>query len=775
MSEGPRPRLPRAALGAGAFLLAAGLFAAFRVLPEWRASNPRPARAVEKAREIALSAGATLSRASVSLEGRPGAETTFERAYRRLRGGAPAYLEATGGAMAWTVSGSLDVPETGTGPARFAFFPDGSFQALEWNPAGSVFEAADAKAQARRRAFFDRIEVPLAAGQQRTGEFEFAAGNTVIRVRPLEPASGKPREGLVLQESGNVSFSAARQLSDPDAPKLFNAEGIVRRLYRFVPSLLLFLAVVTLFGVLLYKRRLGFTIGIALVVLAAVYELAGGISGAEGSVGGFLAFVIGARIFLLLYLLGLWIVAESLLRDTVPGFTTSLDAFAAGRLGPRGGRAILAGLGGGAALVGVSLLAFAAAALAAPSGAWPSAPSFPYPLFQAHKGPFFEGAFDTARFVFFVALFRFVLPRRFASVAAAILFALHSSSAMPLHPWGAGFALSLAFAAVLLWAFDRYGLAALLVAAVSSALLRDALLACMHLDGSLFPALLTVVPLVAIAAAGAIGLARSERDEEGRLDAPGYVRRLESERRVKYEMDLLSRMQLSLLPEKPPAVPGLELAVKTILATEAGGDLYDFVEDESGALWIAAGDVSGHGYSCGIQQAMVMASLASLVKAGRMPSDILVEIDRVLRMGRRGGRLFTSLALLKLDPSTGGGVLANAGHPFPILLHDGKSVEIAGSGLPLGQGPKRTYTDVPFEIPKGGVLVIASDGLFEGPDRFDAPYGFDRPRAVLESTSLWRRPPDSIVEALLADWRRHVGEGAPSDDTTILVVKRPLF
>ncbi|MGZ6988505.1 MAG: hypothetical protein ACXVH0_06070 [Thermoanaerobaculia bacterium] len=51
----------------------------------------------------------------------------------------------------------------------------------------------------------------------------------------------------------------------------------------------------------------------------------------------------------------------------------------------------------------------------------------------------------------------------------------------------------------------------------------------------------------------------------------------------------------------------------------------------------------------------------------------------------------------------------------------------------------------------------------------------DRPRTVLESTSLWRRPPESIVEALFADWRLHVGEGAPSDDTTILVVKRPLF
>ncbi len=758
----------------GALLLAAGLFAALRVLPEWRAPNPRPSGLIEKARAIASSAGATLSRASVGLEGRPDATTTFERAYRRLRGEAPPYLEATGGAMAWIVSGSLDVPMAGAGPGQFAFLPDGSLQAFQWSPAGSLFGATDTKAQPLRRAFFDRIEMPLAAGQGRVGsEFEFSGGNAVIRVHPLEHAPGAPAECLVLQERGNVFFSASRQLSDPDAAKRFNPEGITRQLYKFVPAVLLFLLVVTLFGVLLYKRRLAFRIGIALVLLALVYEIAAGL-GDDANVGGLVGFVIAVRIFLLLYLLGLWTVAESLLRDTVPGFTTSLDAFAAGRLGPRGARAILAGLGGGAALVGVSLLAFSAAALASPSGVWPSAPSFPYPLFQAQKGPFFEGAFDTALFVLFVALFRFVVPRRFASVAAAALFGLYTSVSMPLHPWGAGLALALALAVVLLWAFERYGLAALLVAAVSSALLRDALVAGLHLDGNLSSALLTVVPLLAVAASGAVGLSRPERDEEGRLDAPGYVRRLESERRVKYEMDLLSRMQLSLLPQKPPAVEGLELCVKTILATEAGGDLYDFVQDESGALWIAAGDVSGHGYSCGIQQAMVMAALASLVKAGRTPSSILLEIDRVLRMGR-SERLFTSVALLRLDPATGSGLLANAGHPFPLLLHEGRATEISGSGLPLGQGPKRTYADVPVEIPRGAVLVIASDGLFEGSDRFDAPYGFDRPRTVLESTSLWRRPAESIVEALLADWRLHVGEGPPSDDTTILVVKRPLF
>jgi serine phosphatase RsbU (regulator of sigma subunit) len=390
------------------------------------------------------------------------------------------------------------------------------------------------------------------------------------------------------------------------------------------------------------------------------------------------------------------------------------------------------------------------------------------------KNPFWEGTFDCALFVLLVALARFLLPRRAAGVAGTAVFSLYLSNGIPLAPWGAALCLSFALSAILAAVFDRYGLAALLAATLSSALLRDTAVAALSLPSEFFPGLIAALSLVAMGAIGAVALRRPEREDQARVDAPEYVRRLESERRVKYEMDLLSRMQLSLLPEKPPAVPGLELGVRTLLATEAGGDLYQFLTDESGVFWIAAGDVSGHGYSCGIQQAMVMAALGSLVREGRSPAGILLEVDRVLRMGN-SPRQFTTLALLRLDPATGRGLLANAGHPCPFLLAEGRAQEIATAGLPLGQGPARTYADVGLEIPPGGILVLASDGLFEGLDRFDEPYGFDRPRAVLEGVGLFRRPPEAIVEALLADWRLHVGDGPPSDDTTVLVVKRPLF
>jgi serine phosphatase RsbU (regulator of sigma subunit) len=768
-------RLPPVWLLGGGVLLAAGLAAAFAVLPEWRIRPPRPANAVESASAAMKDAGAALTKASVSFSERPDLSSDFERAYRRLGSGARAYLEASGGAFAWTVKGSLSLAGGGVGAVEIAFSPDGSIQAVDWSPEGSLFEGPDEKTRSVRHAFSAKLGDLVRGGRKKAGdELNFPATNVMVGIQPLEPGPGEPGENVQTVESGAIKLSVARRLRDPDAPGHFNAQGIARRFYRFIPALVVFLAVATAFGLLLYRRRLGFRIAIVLTALALVYEVLGGVSTEELAGGGFVAFVIGFRVFALLYLLALWAVAESLLRDTVPDFTTSLDSFVARRLGPRGGVAIFSGLGAGAAIAGITLLAFAAAALAAPYGALPAGPSFRYPLFQAQKGPFYEGSFNAALFLLFVALLRFVLPRRWAGTAGAILFALYLSSAMPLAPWGASLALCLLYALVFQSVFDAHGLAALLVAAISSALLRDALVACRTLDGNALGAFATVLPLLGIAAAGAIGLRRPASEEEGRLDAPEYVRRLESERRVKYEMDLLSRMQLSLLPEKPPLVDGLDLAVKTVLATEAGGDLYDFVIDDAGSLWIAAGDVSGHGYSCGIQQAMVMAALASLVKAGRKPSDILVEIDRVLRMGR-SGRLFTSVALLNLDPKTGKGLLANAGHPYPLLLHEGACRELTGSGLPLGQGPERTYEDVPVDLPKGGVLVMASDGLYEGPDLRDFPYGYDRPRDVLTSVSLWRRPADAIVEALFADWRRHVGDGVPADDTTILVVKRPLF
>jgi len=198
------------------------------------------------------------------------------------------------------------------------------------------------------------------------------------------------------------------------------------------------------------------------------------------------------------------------------------------------------------------------------------------------------------------------------------------------------------------------------------------------------------------------------------------------------------------------------------------------VRDRAGRWWIAAGDVAGHGYSCAIAQAMVKAALAGLLEGGRTPAEVLGETDRVLRTAG-AGRSFTTLALLRLDPATGEALLANAGHPYPLLAEPGQAVrEVALPGLPLGQGPPRRYADLPLALVPGATLALCSDGLFEaaaaGRRARAEPYGFDRPRAVLGE--LAGRPAAEVLDGLLADWRRHRGPGAPDDDTTVVVLRR---
>jgi len=771
----PRTRLPWGPLLAGVAVLAAGAVAAHRVLPEWQPLAVTEEAALATAREEMTAVGATLL--SPKAKVRNGlASSELERAYRRLGREAPGWLSRHGTLASWVVSGQLRVPGIGTGPAEIAIARDGTLRRVEFT-SGSVFRVAapSGAVQGARERFADAVLSRLARGERIGPSTDHESGNTIVRVWALEAAGEGPQQVVTRLAPTTAVLILSRELADPDVgaryEKLtFRSLAIAIPLFGVVG-----LGVAVLFGVLLFRRRLGFRIAVGLGLLGfAAMVLSGSLFELGGQRGILAGFIVTGRVFMVLALVGYWSVAEALLRDTVPGFRTSLDALAVGRFSPRLGRAVIGGLGLGAVVAGLRLLLFSGVAAAGVPGVYAEAPSYVLPLFGGIANALLEGPFAAATLVLGAALFRHLMPRERADALGALGYALLYAFSFQVAPWGALLVLTLAEATLLLLAFRSFGLSGLLVAATAPALCRD-LLAALRFPGELLaPLLVASAALAALAWVGVAASRRPEREDEARLDTPDFVKRIENERRVQHEMDLLARMQVALLPDHPPEIPGLQIAARTILATEAGGDLYEFLVDEEGSLWVAAGDVAGHGFSCGIQGAMVKACLLTLVKAGRRPAEILVEIDRVLRAAQTGG-LFTSLLLARIDPSTGHGVLANAGHPYALLLVEGRARELGAAGLPLGKGPARVYEELEFELPGAASLVLASDGLFEGPDRFDEPYGYDRPRGVLERVGLWRRPAESILEALLGDWRGHVGEGDPADDTTVIVVRRAIW
>lgn len=758
MSRSSRTSRPLLALFVGALALAAGVVLARAWLPEWQPEVRDKSFYAQRYREVAQGVGVRLTpgepRAALRIETDEDNRETAR--WDTLGAGKAAAL----GAGAWIKvvhRGTLPGVQ-GTRPFRVELSPTGQVLALGWTPnPARIFQGGPAPR--RQTAPSQERLAALASLLLAPGE---RLGKPLDSGKGYELLGSDPLQRLEITASSNEQVLIQRELRGNGAEDSLR-ETLPLILLVILPRTLGVLTLVVLFFRLLAQRRIDFANGLYLAAISFAVSIAGVATLPtwpeifEQSMG---------ALFLSLWLMVSWSVGESYLRSFQPGLGTALDSLRSRRLGPRGGRALLRGVALGAGLAGFHL---AAAGLAAAiPGIWPTESTLRPPA--GSFTPFHEGGLLAAAMALALGLALRYLPERWVPWGAAPLGGLFLTLVgVSLGPVPAGLAATLAMAGLLVWSLRAFGLTTTLVASIASFLLPAAAFSGFHLAWLPVPFVVTAGSTLALLTLGWIGLSRPEQIEiEGRK-APAFIRRIEEERRLKYEMDLLARMQLGLLPAQVPEVPGWEIAVRSLLATEAGGDLYDFLDDEEGGLWIAAGDVAGHGYSCSIAQAMTAASLASLIHADQTPPRVLQRVDRVLR--RNGAhRHFTTLALMRLDPRTGAGRLANAGHPFPLLIRDGEVSEIAIAGLPLGQGPRREYQEIPVEIPPGSALVFCSDGLFEGTDWQGIPYGYDKPRDLLRT--LGGKPAAEILEALFADWRRHLGAQEHQDDTTVVVLKR---
>ncbi|HEX6903509.1 MAG TPA: PP2C family protein-serine/threonine phosphatase [Thermoanaerobaculia bacterium] len=757
----PTPTQPRKAryllgIALGLLAFAAGLVLAGTFLPEWRAGRPLDREVYrQKFRELAARGGFGLKpgepRVALVTRGPEQLEP-----FRPLGDEGSRWLEETGTAVRVSVQHEASRLD-GTGDLAFDFSLDGQPQLLSWWQGGrSVFELPSLEEA-------DRSATPLASLLLAPGETlgPNRGGIAMTFPRLLYPlhGGGRPQhltgfltQGVLLERAPGPVGEEAGAAADAQ---------MIRVITHGWGQIFLVLLLAGLFLVLLMKSRLSATNGALLAALTLVTLLP-----TPGSTfGPPFTYVLFSGI-VTLWVFFVWSSGESLLRSTGPGFTTSLDALRALRLGPRGGRALLVGLACGSALAGFRL-ALPSLAEALP-GVWLKRASLELPVFRPLGSPVADGAVVAGGVALALALALRVVPLSWAPVAAAVAAGLFLDP-LPLQPGLASLAANALFCGLLAWIARRYGLTALLTASMATFLLPAAAFSAMHFAWMPTSFAVTTGLLAVLALLGFLGITRSGSAEIARLAPPNFVRRLEEERRLRSEMALLATMQRGLLPRELPRIEGYEMAARSVIANEAGGDLYDVLRDDDGYVWIAAGDVAGHGYSCAIAQAMTKSALASLAGRGRTPAEVLHRMDRVLQEAGPK-RNFTSLALLRLRPGTGEALVSNAGHPYPVLLAGEEIRELEMPGLPLGMGPRRHYQDHPLTLPPGAALVFCSDGLFEASDGGGRVYGFDRLRQVLRDIRYM--PADRILDALFADWRHHLRATRSMDDTTVVVLKR---
>ena len=238
-----------------------------------------------------------------------------------------------------------------------------------------------------------------------------------------------------------------------------------------------------------------------------------------------------------------------------------------------------------------------------------------------------------------------------------------------------------------------------------------------------------------------------------------------------HERDLAAARltQQSLIPQKPPALPGWEIATCYRPVIQVGGDIYGWLRMKDGRIvfWIADG--TGHGAA-----AALLTTLAKLLfHHGSAEHDTPARVMEAVNHDFRsifGGRSFMTAMCIAVDPSTGRASIVGAGHPPLLIARRSAATEtIASVAPPLGLIDHPEFTETIVDLKPGDAFLLYTDGLF-GSRKGNGP----RLNPQRLGKMLDRSAPS--VEALLGRILTQTapakaGDGLP-DDVAALAVRR---
>lgn len=244
--------------------------------------------------------------------------------------------------------------------------------------------------------------------------------------------------------------------------------------------------------------------------------------------------------------------------------------------------------------------------------------------------------------------------------------------------------------------------------------------------------------------------------------------------RMEEELKIAHDIQMGMLPDRAPQLPGLEIAARTIPAREVGGDFYDFMEfraDGAARLGLIIADVSGKGVSAGLLMAGARSTYRVLLDEDPPVCEVMNSANQRLQRDIRKGN-FIALLYAVLDPAARTLILSNAGQAEPILCAPGAApryVESDGDRFPLGIVADCRYEETRVELPAGSAVIFCTDGVVEAMNSARELYGFERLLACVATHRGLAAP--ALLEAVFADIGRFVGGEEPNDDMTLIVAR----
>ena len=232
---------------------------------------------------------------------------------------------------------------------------------------------------------------------------------------------------------------------------------------------------------------------------------------------------------------------------------------------------------------------------------------------------------------------------------------------------------------------------------------------------------------------------------------------------VMQERAAANALQRSLLPRRPPAIPGLEIASRYIPghAGVVGGDWFDVFRLPTGHVAAAIGDVVGHGLRSAVVMGRIRNALRVYALDSNDPASVLTRLDQMMCYFEPDEMATVLYAVL--NPDVRQMTLSCAGHPSPVMASPGSgpcSLPVRPDP-PIGSGLTDSRRDALVEMQAGSTMYFFTDGVVE---RRGAP--IDAGLEELRRAAM-PGPPDPGCSRIVAELLEADG---PADDFALLAL-----
>lgn len=246
---------------------------------------------------------------------------------------------------------------------------------------------------------------------------------------------------------------------------------------------------------------------------------------------------------------------------------------------------------------------------------------------------------------------------------------------------------------------------------------------------------------------------------------------------LKRELNIGQEIQMSILPQEWPNLPGVELAARYVPAKEVGGDFYDiFAKKRPGSdlqdVMITVADASGKGISACLYSLGVRSMLRSFWMDHDDVATIMEKANNLFCEDTGMTGMFVTALIAIYNPDSRRLHYVSAGHnPALLLRADGTIEPLMTHGIAMGVERLKSHSVISssVELDQGDLVLFYTDGITEAHSIEQELFGEKRLMEFLSKEG--KGSAEQITDRLLATTHQFAKGAAQHDDITVMVLR----